>query len=76
MAEQMRSTFSFLGRAWCRTMHNRPMWPIHGEYECSTCLRRYRVPWDKADGEPNTQLLETRGERASETASEKVPRFA
>ncbi len=46
MAEQIKGKFSFIGRAWCRAMHDRPMWPIHGEYECSTCLRRYRVPWD------------------------------
>jgi hypothetical protein len=35
-----------LGRAWCRTMHKRALWPIHGEYECATCFRRYTVPWE------------------------------
>ena len=47
MAEHFRDKFSFIGRVWCRTMHKRAMWPIHGEYECSTCLRRYPVPWEK-----------------------------
>jgi hypothetical protein len=26
-------------------MHDSPMWPIHGEYECRTCGRRYPVLW-------------------------------
>lgn len=67
MAEQLREKLSFLGRAWCRTMHNRPMWPIHGEYECSTCLRRYRVPWE------STVEVES---KATERVSENVPHFA
>ena len=45
MAEQLKARFSFLGRAWCRAMHKSTMWPIHGEYECKTCLRRYPVKW-------------------------------
>ncbi len=34
-----------LRRLWCRCMHDSPMWPIHGEYECRICLRRFEVPW-------------------------------
>lgn len=30
---------------WCDLMHDSPMWPIHGQYECRTCGRRYFVPW-------------------------------
>lgn len=34
-----------LGELWCTVMHDSPMWPIHGEYRCRTCGRRYPVPW-------------------------------
>lgn len=30
---------------WCGIMHDSPMWPIHGEYQCRACGRRYPVPW-------------------------------
>jgi hypothetical protein len=33
------------GTLWCDFMHDSPMWPIHGEYECRTCGRRCPVPW-------------------------------
>jgi hypothetical protein len=33
------------GTLWCDIMHDAPMWPIHGEYECRVCGRRYSVPW-------------------------------
>lgn len=32
--------------AWCRQMHNRPMWPVQGKYICSQCLRQHPVPWE------------------------------
>jgi len=32
-----------LGGMWCDLMHNAPMWPIHGQYECPTCGRRHPV---------------------------------
>jgi len=34
-----------LGAMWCELVHDSPMWPIHGEYQCRTCGRRYPVPW-------------------------------
>jgi hypothetical protein len=34
------------GALWCDMMHDSPMWPIHGQYECRTCGRRYTVPWE------------------------------
>ena len=39
-----------LGNRWCDLMHDSPMWPIHGQYQCRTCGRHYLVPWagDKA----------------------------
>jgi len=33
------------GTLWCDLMHDSPMWPIHGEYQCRICGRRYPVPW-------------------------------
>lgn len=33
---------------WCGLMHDSPMWPIHGQYRCRTCGRRYLVPWSAA----------------------------
>src|SRR5438445_7765447 len=33
------------GTFWCDFMHDALMWPIHGEYECRICGRRYLVPW-------------------------------
>jgi hypothetical protein len=39
------------GTFWCDLMHDSPMWPIHGQYECRTCGRRYLVPW-AGDGIP------------------------
>ena len=31
---------------WCRTMHRKAMWPIHGRYICPQCLRERRVEWE------------------------------
>jgi hypothetical protein len=39
-----RAARSF-GALWCDFMHDSPMWPIRGKYECRTCGRRYPVPW-------------------------------
>lgn len=30
---------------WCRAMHRKAMWPIHGRYICPECLREHRVDW-------------------------------
>ena len=46
----MAALFAEIGRRWCRAMHQKPRWPIHGQYECSVCLRRYAVPWSNAPG--------------------------
>ena len=35
-----------ISEVWCKTMHNRAMWPIHGRYVCPECLREYRVAWE------------------------------
>jgi len=31
---------------WCNVMHDSPMWPIHGHYQCRTCGREYAVAWE------------------------------
>jgi hypothetical protein len=36
----------YLAKMWCTTMHDSPMWPSHGHYQCRTCGREYPVPWE------------------------------
>jgi hypothetical protein len=46
MFEETRQDFAGqLGAMWCGFMHNSPMWPIHGQYQCRTCGRHYPVQW-------------------------------
>jgi hypothetical protein len=40
---------------WCELMHDSPMWPIHGRYQCRTCGRHYSVPW-LAEQAPEEQV--------------------
>ena len=35
-----------IAAAWCKKMHNGAMWPIHGKYICSQCLREHLVTWE------------------------------
>ena len=37
--------WSRMGRRWCTIVHGKPMWPVHGHYRCSICLRTYPVRW-------------------------------
>jgi hypothetical protein len=39
------TTLERIGALWCALLHNSPMWPIHGHYQCRTCRRRFPVPW-------------------------------
>ncbi len=44
-----------ISTAWCKTMHKRSMWPIHGRYVCSECFREHPVMWtgpDKHEEQP------------------------
>jgi hypothetical protein len=43
----MRESMERLGSLWCGVMHDAPMWPIHGQYECRRCGRRSPVAWDE-----------------------------
>ena len=35
-----------ISEIWCRRMHSRAMWPIHGKYLCRRCLRQHAVTWE------------------------------
>ncbi|HEY1342721.1 MAG TPA: hypothetical protein VGF59_34700 [Bryobacteraceae bacterium] len=37
---------NWISEFWCRKMHTRAMWPIHGRYVCPQCLREYPVVWE------------------------------
>ena len=47
--------FEWIARRWCRGVHTRPMWPIHGQYICAQCLRQYPVAWDGAEAAAKTE---------------------
>lgn len=42
----MLSVWSRLQALWCQAVHPAPMWPVKGRYQCPTCFRSYRVPWE------------------------------
>ena len=69
-----------LGTRWCDLMHDSPMWPIHGQYQCSTCGRHHLVPWatDKTVRAPAPQIAaepaRTRQPRVPSFGSASVPR--
>jgi hypothetical protein len=37
---------NWISELWCKSVHTQPMWPIHGKYICSQCLREYPVAWE------------------------------
>jgi hypothetical protein len=37
---------NWISELWCKKMHSRAMWPIHGKYICPNCLRSYPVAWE------------------------------
>jgi hypothetical protein len=41
----MKQTQTRIADLWCGLMHNQPMWPLHGQYECRTCGTQHRVCW-------------------------------
>ena len=56
MLRQIRSEVGIL---WCNLAHDSLMWPVHGQYECRSCGRRY-----PAFGEPlATRRMNRRGLR-------------
>jgi hypothetical protein len=49
---------------WCTLIHGEPMWPIHGYYRCSTCLRKHPVPWVRNPGLPAEPIGDVRSSTA------------
>ena len=37
---------NWISTVWCKKMHTKAMWPIHGRYICPQCLRTYPVAWE------------------------------
>jgi hypothetical protein len=50
---------NWISTLWCKTMHGRAMWPIHGKYICPDCLREYPVFWEETQ-EPVVSLTKPR----------------
>lgn len=47
-AETTQDISEQLSAMWCAFMHDSPMWPIHGRYQCRTCGRYFPVQWADA----------------------------
>jgi hypothetical protein len=45
MLKRLHVQIEKLAGLWCRVQHHSVRWPVHGEYACATCSRRYPVPW-------------------------------
>jgi hypothetical protein len=43
---------NWISELWCKAAHSQPMWPIHGKYICSKCLREYPVAWEAGSERP------------------------
>jgi hypothetical protein len=53
----MRNLLERIERTWCETTHGQVMWPIHGHYRCSTCLREYSVGFEQAEQPPAPPIV-------------------
>jgi hypothetical protein len=60
-AHMLKKTSWNLGTIWCSLMHDSVMWPIHGQYQCRTCGRRYSAlpedPHAETHGSPIERSL-------------------
>lgn len=45
MAQGIKNGIEHIGDWWCRLMHHSLAWPIHRQYVCKACGRRYAVQW-------------------------------
>ena len=34
-----------ISEVWCKSMHSKAMWPMHGKYTCPDCFREFPVEW-------------------------------
>jgi len=48
MLNKLRIQVERLQVWWCRMQHVSLRWPIHGQYQCAICHRRYPVAWGEA----------------------------
>jgi len=55
----MEAMMNTLSELWCNFMHESPMWPIHGHYQCRTCGREYPVQWDQEPVQTSGQPFRT-----------------
>jgi hypothetical protein len=46
-----------IGNLWCKLLHNRTTWPMHGHYACRLCGRRYPVKWEFLELSSNLEEL-------------------
>jgi hypothetical protein len=46
-SEVKRFMINWISVLWCKKMHTKAMWPIHGRYICPQCLRTYPVVWEE-----------------------------
>ena len=53
-----------IGNFWCRLMHDEPMWPMYGWYECRTCGRQHRA-WQDENFKPETPWSRQLNRRAN-----------
>lgn len=65
MVRFFQSLTSSLGSMWCQTMHPDAMWPVNGEYQCKTCLRKYRVAWEPQPAPVRAQEIKVKSSRIS-----------
>lgn len=49
----MRDLVERIEKLWCENMHTTVMWPIHGHYRCSTCMREYAVEFEGVQQGPD-----------------------
>jgi hypothetical protein len=50
--EQMKPLMTRIADFWCKSMHTEMTWPAHGQYQCLTCGRLYRVCWEEVSLAP------------------------
>lgn len=54
----MTAFIAAIGNLWCRQMHSRSLWPIHGKVICATCLREHACGWELPRADPSRPAAE------------------
>jgi len=78
LSEQSRKWVDRAKDLWCKSFHNKPMWPINGRYQCASCLRYHAVRWEQVAGQHGAGREHTRqnGHRSLNSALIPAPRSA